>query len=510
MKTLRLILGDQLNSQHSWFQQCCPNVVYVMMELRQETDYVKHHIQKLIGGFAAMRSFAAQLQTAGHRVVYLKLDDPRNQQHLDLNLTWLLKEQQAERLEYLLPDEYRLDVQLQAFCEQLPLPTQAVDTGHFYTTRHELQQFFAGKQQLVMETFYRHMRQQHQVLLENGKPLGGKWNYDQQNRKRWRGEVPMPPITGFQNDCTALLHTIDQTGVTYFGKVDASNFQWPINREQALAALEDFLQNSLVHFGTYQDAMTTHSWHLFHARISFALNIKLIAPQEVVNKAINHWQQHHHVISIAQVEGFVRQIVGWREFMRGVYWAYMPDYATYNFFQHTRPLPAYYWTGHTKMRCMQYAITQSLTHAYAHHIQRLMVTGNFALLAGIHPDAVDAWYLGIYIDAIQWVEITNTRGMSQFADGGIVATKPYVSSANYIDKMSDYCGSCYYDPKKRYGARACPFNSLYWHFFATHRKQLQKNGRIGLVYKLLDKMALEERNAIIDQAQHYLENVDAL
>ena len=510
MKTLRLILGDQLNSQHSWFRHCHTDVVYVLMELRQETDYVQHHIQKLLGFFAAMRAFADTLRQAGHEVVYLALDDPQNQQQLDKNLMWLLQAHEAARFEYLLPDEYRLDVQLQAFCQQQTVPTQAVDTEHFYTTRQALSTFFAGKRQWVMESFYRHMRKQHHILLEDGKPLGGQWNFDQENRKRWRGEVALPASVQFHNDCTALLKTIDQAGVAYFGQVDAQDFVWPITRTQALAALENFLQTCLAYFGTYQDAMTVQSWHLFHARLSFALNTKLIGPSEVVDKTIAYWQQHQDTITMAQVEGFVRQILGWREFMRGIYWAYMPDYADKNFFQHTRALPGYYWTGHTKMRCMQHAIQQSLTQAYAHHIQRLMVTGNFALLAGIHPDQVDTWYLGVYIDAIQWVEITNTRGMSQFADGGIVATKPYVSSANYIDKMSDYCGDCHYEAKKRHGARACPFNSLYWHFFARNKALLQQNRRVSLVYRLLDKMDDQERQAVLDQAQYYLDNLEAL
>ncbi|MEL6152921.1 MAG: cryptochrome/photolyase family protein [Bacteroidota bacterium] len=396
------------------------------------------------------------------------------------------------------------------YCSQLDISTQAVDTAHFYTTRYELQQFFQGKRQLVMETFYRHMRKKHDILLEDGKPIGGQWNFDQENRNKWCGEVPFPPSVCIQNDCSELLKEIKKAGIEYIGTVEARGFSWPITRAQALEVLEAFLTKSLFHFGTYQDAMTTQSWHLFHACISFALNIKLIGPQEVIHKTLQYWHAHQAAITVAQVEGFVRQILGWREFMRGIYWAYMPAYASQNFFGHTSTLPAYYWTGATRMRCMQYAIEQSLTQAYAHHIQRLMVTGNFALLSGIHPDAVDAWYLGIYIDALQWVEITNTRGMSQFADGGIVATKPYVSSANYIHKMSDYCGDCHYDPKKRYGERACPFNSLYWHFFMRNKALLHNNRRTSLVYRLLAKMPAEEQKKIVDQAEHYLACLDTL
>ncbi|MEL6539523.1 MAG: cryptochrome/photolyase family protein [Bacteroidota bacterium] len=511
MKTLRLILSDQLSSQHSWFQQVRSDVVYALIEIPPETNAIKHHVQKLLATFAAMRAFAAQLREAGHRVEYVAIDDVRNQQQLDTNLTWLISKYQATHLGYPLPDNYQLDVQLRAFCQQHSIAAEATDTEHFYTTRHELQQFFEGKKQLVMETFYRYMRRKHQILLEkDGKPVGGQWNFDQENRKKWKGEVDIPATFPLQNDCREIKKALDQANIPYIGTVDAQAVQWPITSVQALHLLRHFLETSLAYFGTYQDAMTIQSWYLFHSRISFALNVKLITPQEVIKTTINYWQEHQNVVSIAQVEGFVRQILGWREFMRGVYWAYMPDYAAKNYFGHTRSLPQYYWTGNTKMRCMQHAITQSLSQAYAHHIQRLMVTGNFALLAGIHPDAVDAWYLGIYIDALQWVEITNTRGMSQFADGGIVATKPYISSANYIHRMSDYCSDCYYDPKQRHGDRACPFNSLYWHFFVRHRDLLQRNRRVSMVYHLVDKMPATERKAIMECAAHHLANLEEL
>jgi len=264
----------------------------------------------------------------------------------------------------------------------------------------------------------------------------------------------------------------------------------------------------LIHFGQYQDAMTTWDPFLFHSRLSFSLNTKMISPLEVVRKVETYWESHQDEVSISQVEGFVRQIIGWREYMRGIYWAKMPEFAELNFFGHERPLPSWYWTGNTKMNCLSKSISQSLEHAYAHHIQRLMVTGNFALLAGIDPAALDEWYLGIYIDAIEWVEITNTRGMSQFADGGIVGTKPYVSSANYIQKMSNYCGQCAYDAKKKTGHGACPFNSLYWNFYEVNRSKLQKNPRIGMAYRTLDKMS--NKKELLAQAAEYLDKIETL
>ncbi|NIW80962.1 MAG: hypothetical protein GWN16_16515 [Calditrichae bacterium] len=274
--------------------------------------------------------------------------------------------------------------------------------------------------------------------------------------------------------------------------------------------MDFFLQQQLVNFGTYQDAMAIEHPYLFHSRLSFALNLKMLHPLEVVQKTVKYWENQRPDIHISQIEGFVRQIIGWREFMRGLYWAEMPEYEKLNYFNHQNNLPKFYWTGQTNMNCLKQTIHQSLTKAYAHHIQRLMVTGNFANLAGVHPDRVDEWYLGIYIDALQWVEITNTRGMSQYADGGKVATKPYVASANYINKMSDYCKECYYDKSKRYGERACPFNSLYWQFYVRHRNLLDDNPRVGMMYRTLDKMEKAEVKKIREQAKKYRDNLGKL
>jgi deoxyribodipyrimidine photolyase-related protein len=294
------------------------------------------------------------------------------------------------------------------------------------------------------------------------------------------------------------------------GSIRTDRFDWPVTRAESLDLLDHFVRFRLRSFGDYQDAMTQRDWLVFHSRLSFSMNIKLISPREVVEKAIVYWQEHPDIVPFAALEGFVRQIVGWREYMRGVYWAEMPNYVTLNYFEHTSPLPVWFWTGQTRMNCQHHAITQSLERAYAHHIQRLMITGNFALLLGVHPDEIDAWYLGIYMDALEWVEVTNTRGMSQFADGGIVGTKPYVSSANYIHKMSDYCEGCYYDKTKRYGPKACPFNALYWDFYARHADRLRGNPRIGMVYPVWDKMSPEEQAQIRAQARRYREMVDEL
>lgn len=510
-KTLRLILGDQLNTKHSWFENTDGNVLYLLMEMRQETDYVRHHIQKVVAFFSAMRSFHQTLVTAGHEVVYLNINDSRNRQSIASNLEWILESYPIDQFEYQLPDEYRLDQLLAEICQGLPIPSLAVDSEHFLTERQDLASFFKGKKTYLMESFYRMMRKKHNILLDAGqKPIGGKWNYDAENRNRYDGKVAIPSVKQINRDVSEVLQDVQAAGISTIGRIDAQNFLWPTTRAEAVEMLEDFIVNRLPWFGTYQDSLDNEHWALFHSRISFPLNAKILHPLEVVERAISHWQKHQDEISLGQIEGFVRQIIGWREFMRGVYWAHMPEYSSKNYFSHERPLPSWFWTGETKMKCLSTAIHNSLDNAYAHHIQRLMVTGNFALLAGISPDELDTWYLGIYIDAIEWVEITNTRGMSQFADGGLVGTKPYVSSANYIHKMSNHCSSCQYDRKKRHGEMACPFNSLYWHFYDRNQELLEKNPRIGFAYRTLAKMSGEERAATLQQAEIHLENIESL
>ena len=509
-KTLRLILGDQLNSNHSWFSKVDSSVIYVMMEVRTETDYAKHHIQKVVGFFSAMRSFAESLKSAKHNLIYIHLNDENNLQSFDKNIEILISEQQITNFEYQFPDEYRLDKILKDCCEKLIITTSLVDSEHFFSSRNELGDFFEGKKTFLMESFYRNMRKKHDVLMETDKPLNGKWNYDEDNRKKLpKNHKPIAPLV-FNNNVSEIVAEIHKTDITTIGTIDAENFVWPINRKQSLELLDFFVTECLSLFGSYQDAMTPNEWSLYHSRISFSMNTKMISPQEVIEKAIAEWRKRPEEIEYNQLEGFVRQIIGWREYMRGIYWLKMPDYATLNYFNNQEKLPDWFWTGNTKMFCLKDSIKQSLNYAYAHHIQRLMITGNFALLAGVHPDEVDAWYLGIYIDAIEWVEITNTRGMSQFADGGIVGSKPYVSSASYIDKMSHYCGSCFYKKSVKTGGKACPFNSLYWNFYDKNEEKLGKNPRIGMMYNVWRKMQPEHKADLLAQADYYLKNINEL
>ena len=529
--TLRLILGDQLNLLHSWFTAVDDNVIYVLMELRQETDYVLHHAQKILAIFAAMRDFAAQLKTAGHRVHYMAIDDAANLPTITDNLTALIGKYQATAFEYQAPDEWRLDVQLDDFAKGLKISGQVVDSEHFFTKRNELAELFGERKKWLMETFYRQMRVKHGVLLAEGsegskpsKPLGDQWNFDAENRKAWPG-LPVEPadirvLNRKTYDHSALWGTIVQAGVKSFGEPNAAKFGWPLNRAEALVQLDIFIDKVLPNFGDFEDAMSSKSWRLFHSLLSFSINVKMLNPREVVAKA--EAAGRSGAAPLAAVEGFIRQILGWREFVRGFYWAKMAEsagvnseasYADNNFFNHQLPLPQWFWTGQTQMRCMAAAVGQSLEQAYAHHIQRLMVIGNFALLAGVNPKALHQWYLGVYIDAFEWVELPNTVGMSQFADGGLLATKPYVSSAAYIDRMSDYCKGCHYDKKLREDTptkNACPFNALYWDFHLKHADKLASNPRIGMVYQQLKKMDAGKIEALHAQAASLRGRLDAL
>jgi deoxyribodipyrimidine photolyase-related protein len=506
MKTLRLILGDQLNIDHSWFTKTDESVVYCMFEMRQETDYVRHHIQKVVGFFAAMREFAAELKSRGHQVVYFKINDETNTQLLTENIKLLIQEYAIHKFEYLLPDEYRLDHELKEICKNLPIESESNDTEHFYTSRTELKDFFKGKKQFLMENFYRYMRKKHDILIVMGQPEGGKWNFDKSNRKKWNRKESIPQQIIFENDISDILKDIRQAGIDTMGLLKVKTFDYPINRKQALKQLSYFCENLLVKFGDYQDAMDTNEVYLFHSRISFALNVKLLSPKEVVNTVLVYYRNHSDNIDISQVEGFVRQILGWREYMRGMYWHTMPEYKTLNHLNNKNQLPDFFWTGKTKMNCLSHSINNSLQNAYAHHIQRLMITGNYALMTQIDPDQVDAWYLGIYIDAVEWVQLPNTRGMSQYADGGLIATKPYISSGAYINKMSNYCNNCHYNNKEKTSENACPFNSLYWNFLDEKRSSLKGNRRMAMMYSLLDKMDKDQLSNIKERANRIIQN----
>jgi len=478
--------------------------------MRQETDYVNHHIQKVIAFFSSMRAFADHLRKEGHQVIYYHIGDSENSQSLSKNIEQILQEKSIEIFEYQLPDEYRLDQELVKLSDTIDIETKPYDTDHFLTSREDVAEFFKGKKHYLMESFYRMMRKRYNILMDGDKPLTGKWNYDKENRKKLPAKQKVLPPQLFIRDVSSIYQEIEDAGISTIGRVNPEQFIWPITRQESIALLKFFVSDCLPLFGKYQDAMHEDHWSLYHSRLSYAINVKLLHPKEVIDSVLDQWHQDQDAISISNVEGFVRQILGWREYMRGIYWMKMPEYKTLNYFDFKNKLPSWYWTGDTQMNCLSHSINQSLDYAYAHHIQRLMITGNFALLAGIDPDEVDAWYLGIYIDAIEWVEITNTRGMSQYADGGIVGSKPYVSSANYVKKMSNYCDTCHYNQKEKVGENACPFNSLYWNFYDANRDKLAKNARVSMMYRVWDKFDAELQGAILEQAEEHLDNIENL
>lgn len=513
--TLRLVMGDQLNASHTWYREKDENVLYVIAELHQETNYVKHHIQKVAAFFLSMQAFANALQSAGHQVLHLTLKETTHYAGLPDLIIQLCARYRIEHFEYQRPDEYRLKTQLESLTFQAQSTTYAcVDTEHFILPFEEISNYFKEGKATRLEGFYRKMRQRHNIMMEDDQPLGGQWNFDADNRNKLKksdlGEIPEPLI--FKNDISNLKARLKEHNIQHFGEI-GDRLIWPITRKQSLELLEYFCKYGLPAFGKFQDAMTAnseHAWSLYHSRLSFSMNAKIISPMQVVTRAIAEFESRPDEISLAQIEGFVRQIIGWREFVRGMYWANMPTYSELNSLNAKRDLPEYFWSGNTKMNCMQKSLSQSLEYAYAHHIQRLMVIGNFCLLCGIDPGQVDEWYLGIYIDAIEWVEMPNTRGMSQFADGGLIASKPYTASGAYINRMSDYCSGCHYSVKEKVGESACPFNSLYWHFMHRHKDKFGKNPRIGMVYRNLEKMDESLREETISRAEWLLNNLGSL
>lgn len=517
-KVLRLVLGDQINGQHSWYERTDPNVTYLIAELNQEASYVKHHVQKVCAFFAAMAHFASNLKAGGHRVRHLTLDETAGFRDLPHLLGVTIKELNCQRFEYQRPDEYRLRQQLATFCTshktETGIDSEECDTEHFLLPFNQIDDYFKPETHVRMENFYRKMRRRFNVLMQHDEPIGGRWNFDSENRDALKAKdlqsIPSPLC--FSNDVSAILNRLCAHDIQTIGKAE-KNLLWPVNREQSLQLLQFFCIQQLHLFGRFQDAMTcnsAHQWSLYHSRLSFAINAKIISPAEVIDAALEAFYDAQSDISLPQVEGFIRQILGWREYVRGMYWVNMPNYAQQNKFNAQASLPEWFWSGNTKMRCMSSAVTQSLDYAYAHHIQRLMITGNFALLAGINPDEVDDWYLGIYIDAIEWVELPNTRGMALFADGGWIATKPYAASGNYVNKMSDYCKQCEYSVKHKVEDKACPLNSLYWNFIDQNYDALKNNPRMSFPIKNWEKQSSDNKRLVVAKAQQILANLNTI
>ncbi len=504
--TLRFVLGDQLDRRLSSLADLDPerDVVF-LCEVAEEATYVRHHKQKIAFLFSAMRHFAEALRADGIAVDYVRLDDPDNAGSFSAELARAARRHRPARIVVTEPGEWRVLQAMRSWQEATAVPVEIRDDDRFFASRARFREWAAGRKGLRMEYFYRAMREETGILMEDGAPVGDKWNYDAENRKRLPEGERVPARPSFPPDAITeeAIALVEARFSNHFGSLDA--FNWPVTREDALLALDAFVETYLPRFGDYQDAMADGEATLFHSLLSPLINCGLLSPREVCAAAVDAFEDGRAPLNA--VEGFVRQILGWREFIRGIYWLKMPDYAETNALDARRRLPDFYWTGETDMACMRAAIVQTRDLAYAHHIQRLMVTGNFALLAGIAPAEIEEWYLVVYADAYEWVELPNVHGMAIFADGGVFASKPYAASGNYIDKMSDYCSSCAYDVKQRTGERACPFNYLYWNFLMENEETLRKNRRMGVIYGTLDKMKTDKVEAIRTDAKRFLDTV---
>lgn len=504
MSRLVLILGDQLSPNVAALEAADREAdVVVMAEVADEASYVPHHPKKIAFCFSAMRHFAKELTSEGWKVLYTKLDDPENSRSITGELLRRATEVGATEVLATEPGEWRL---IEALGE-LPLPITMLEDTRFVATHADFDGWAEGRKELRMEFFYRPMRRKTGILIEGDAPIGGKWNFDHDNRKPPKDGLNAPEPLRFDPDkiTSDVLTLVKNRFPGNFGTHEP--FWFAVTREDALASFENWLESSLPSFGDFQDAMVSGEPFLFHAVIGLYLNAGLLDPLECCRAAEEAYRAGHAPLNA--VEGFIRQIIGWREYVRGIYFREGPDYTRRNALGHDRSLPEFFWSADTDMACVSAAVSQTRDEAYAHHIQRLMVTGNFALIAGIDPFELHEWYLAVYADAYEWVEAPNVIGMSQFADDGIIASKPYVSSGNYIDRMSNYCGSCAYSVKTKLGAGACPFNLLYWSFLDRHRERFARNPRMAQMYRTWDRMDEDRRNAILAQAATVLQKLDA-
>ena len=500
-RSLILILGDQLSpSMSSLKQGDKAGDVVLMAEVMAEASYVPHHKKKIAFVFSAMRHFAQELRSAGWTVDYVKLDDPANTGSLTGEVARAKQRHSLDLVVATEPGEWRLLEAMRGW----PNITLR-DDDRFLADRERFTEWAEGRTMLRMEHFYRLMRRKTGLLMDGNEPAGGTWNLDAENRAKASPDLLMPAPLRFAPDAITreVLDLVAARFPDHFG--DLEPFWFATTRAEAEAAFAHFLRNALPQFGTYQDAMLTSEKFLYHAVVSPYLNVGLLDPLDMCRAVEAEWQAGR--VPLNSAEGFIRQIIGWREYVRAIYWWKMPDYAQSNALEAHRPLPSFYWSAKTDMACVRACVTQTKEEAYAHHIQRLMVTGNFALLAGVDPHALHEWYLAVYADAYEWVELPNTIGMSQFADGGLLASKPYVASGAYIDRMSDYCGSCRYSVKAKEGPDACPFNLLFWDFVARHKDRLARNPRMGQMVRTWDKFDVTKQETLRREAGAFLDGL---
>ena len=502
VRNLVIVLGDQLDHDSSALQDFDAALDMVWMaEVAEESTHVWSAQQRIAVFLSAMRHFAAELEARGLPLAYTRLGDPDNAGTLAGELARAIATLRPERLVLTAPGDWRVLQALRAEAQRHELPLELRDDTHFFSTVREFAAHAKGRKQPRLEYWYRELRRKHGILMDGEQPKGGQWNFDADNRESFgkTGPQNVPPPTRFAPDAITqgVIDEVRQRFAQHPGRLDS--FGWPVTRPQALEALKAFITERLPLFGKYEDAMWSAEPWLYHSHLSCALNLKLLNPREVVQAAEDAWREGR--APLASVEGFIRQILGWREYVRGIYWTQMPSYGERNALNAQEELPAWYWTGNTDMACLKDAITQTLEHGYAHHIQRLMVTGLYALLLGVKPQVVHEWYLSVYVDAVEWVELPNTLGMGQFGDGGLLGSKPYVASGKYIQRMSNHCKGCRYDPAQSTGEKACPFTTLYWDFLGRHEALLRQNPRMAMQLKNLDRLSVEAREAVAEQAK---------
>jgi (6-4)DNA photolyase len=498
---LVLVLGDQLDRHSAAFDGFDREAdAIVMMEVEEEAARIPQHKARLVLFFAAMRHFREDLRARGRTVHYAELDDPGNRGSFAAEIKRHAGALKPEKLVVVKPGDHRVEQTIRAVALELDLPLEIREDRHFLSTPEEFADFAAGRRGLLLEPFYRQMRRKHGVLIDGGRPLGGQWNFDADNRATFgqTGPGPIRAPRSFRPDqiTGAVIGLVERRFAGAPGSL--AQFDSPVTHEQAQLALRDFVQHRLAGFGRYQDAMATGHPYLYHSRLSGVLNLHLLGPRAAIDAACTAYREGRAPLNA--VEGFVRQILGWREYVRGIYWLKMPGYAELNALDARLPMPAFMWTGDTDMNCIRQSVLQLNEHAYAHHIQRLMVLGLFAMLLGVRPYAVHQWHMSMYADAIDWVSLPNVLGMSQYADGGIVGSKPYAASGNYISRMSDYCRGCRYDPRQSVGDRACPFTTLYWDFLERNRGKIGGNRRMRYQLSHLARKDAGERGAIRRQA----------
>ncbi len=501
LRSLVVVLGDQLDLDAAAFDgfDAALDAVW-MAEVAEESTHVWSSKPRTVMFLTAMRHFALALQAAGRPLHYTRLDAPGNRGTLGAQLQADLERLRPARLVLTAPGDWRVLEAIKAVAEASALPLEIHEDRHFFVSMREFLAHASGRKSLRMEYFYREQRKRHGILMDDGEPVGGQWNFDADNREAFGPAGPgmLQPRTTFAPDgvTRAVIALVEARFADHPGRLDS--FAWPVTRAQALQSLQAFIAQRLPLFGRYQDAMWPGDPWLYHAHLSAALNLKLLNPREVVAAAEAAYRAGD--APLASVEGFIRQILGWREYVRGVYWTQMPAYLERNALDAQQDLPAWFWTGATDMACLRDALAQTLAHGYANHIQRLMVTGLYTLMLGVQPKQVHAWYLAVYVDAVEWVELPNTLGMSQYADGGVMGSKPYIATGKYIQRMSPHCKGCRYDPAQRSGDSACPFTTLYWDFLMRHRTTLAKNPRMALQVKNLARLTDAQKHAVNERA----------